>query len=436
MLRKVRYADFEMYSKHIQPVYDKFLYNRTIGLNVATEGTPTLSPIESTGKYDNSFAALLSRYTPSSPTTDKDRTTQRKLLSINVPALDSVPSIFFSPDFHLETPQTFSAVVASAADGAQDILNPANVQAFSQNQALQEKLMYQLDTVEIHLIKEISRRSTQFFAALSNLQVLSSETRDCVAQIANLRSKLQNISKINAEQGLEVVMLKRRRGNFGVLYNGIKLVQEVKSTQPMIQVLLGQGDYVGALDLIEETSKMLRGLNEPRSPNEASRQDAKNSEWIKRKWNLDLREVKPLKHFNGQLTEMTKNIAMIMENDLTNLLVSDIKETLALMDPKTKIALNVGPKIIEWANNIMAGKMLTVETKDGAIIGAVVSDQEYQRIKLKITPVVLGLLRMDRLGDSLDNVKDALKREVKSLMKRVRDAHKTNNVFILISVHR
>lgn len=44
-----------------------------------------------------------------------------------------------------------------------------------------------------------------------------------------------------------------------IFYSAVKMVKEVKKTQPMIQILLNQGDYVGALDLISETNKALQG---------------------------------------------------------------------------------------------------------------------------------------------------------------------------------
>ncbi|KAJ3299753.1 hypothetical protein HK104_007207 [Borealophlyctis nickersoniae] len=426
VIRKVRLSEFDPYFKMLADVFDKYQLNRAVGLAAATEGMPLLGNVDQPSPSFMNLEDLTTKLGVLAPERGKSRgnlgltpSQRSRLLSTNAGALESVPSVFLDPEFNLGNPHTFSLVCENA-----DVTSTSGQEATTSNGILQEKLSHYLDTVEVHLIKEISRRSSSFFAALSNLQALHQETLACVAQIGVLRQKLGNISKSSARKGLEVVRLKRRRGNLGILYGGVKLVSEVRQTQPMIQVLLTQGDYVGALDLIEQTGMVLRGFDLSGKPTDDATQSSTLTEGVKLTRNvsiiptaLDLRGVRSLANLHGQLTEMSKTIGMVMETEFVNVLLGDIRETLALMDQS-----RISPRIKDapanaWIQNILTGRHSPHVTAPGAVLHSSLLARE-DKLRSRLVPLVLGLLRMDKLGSALQSCKDALTSEIKAMIKK------------------
>ncbi|RKO92475.1 Vps54-like protein-domain-containing protein [Blyttiomyces helicus] len=449
-IRKVRTAEFDTYLKTLADVFDRYQFNRAVGLAAATEGTPLLSQADATvtpSTLDMDELTMRLGFGIGSPEKAKSSSTQgltpsqrTRMLSINAPALDTVPAVFLEPDFNLGNPHTFALVCENA-----DITTANRAESLTTNGVLQDKLSHYLDTVEVHLIKEISRRSTSFFAALSNLQALNQETLSCVAQIHELRNKLAKVSTSSSKKGLEVVRLKRRRGNLGILYGGVKLVAEVQQTQPMIQVLLGAADYVAALDLIEQTSMVLRGIDPaapsklllggPSTPATASLKllDHQGSEVstltpgvrLTRTTSivpraLDLRGVRALVNLSGQLAEMSRTIGMVMEAEFVNVVIADVRDTLAAIDTASRVSPRIrGAPVDIWIRNIVAGKY----SLQAAVTGAPQTrpaklEGEEEKLRGRLLPLVLGLLRMDRLGSALQAYKDALMKDIKSMTKK------------------
>lgn len=444
-IRKVKTSDFSSYIKQITPVFERYSHNKELdaeGLQSRKSTLPlTESPVASvTNLLANNLedlqtskeaeiqipvhrlASTRNPYTVHLPlpSPGDDQTPEPV---IELPLLETVPSIFFDPEFNLENPRTFDIVCEQT-----DIIggNPKNP-TISTNAILQEKLSHYLDTVEVHLIKEISLRSSSFFAALSNLQALHSETLECISQINNLREKLDEVDNTQAKKGLEVVRLKRRRVNMGRLYEGLRMVSEIRSTQPMIQVLLGQGDYFSALDLIDEANNKLHGDESQRIQSEEKiiEQGTKNSDitnpkttmvrrssnvadGFKRSGTIDLRGVKALMHFSGQLTEMHKSIGVMMENDLLNMLFLDFEENVENVKKTDIIRSLYNYKILQSTKHSTTSIRVTI---DSEII------EKEDNLKKRITPLVLGLYRVNRFASALHAYHERILEEIKKLIQ-------------------
>ncbi|KAJ3164013.1 hypothetical protein HDU88_005666 [Geranomyces variabilis] len=425
-IRKVQNTEFDPYIKSLGEVYGRYQLNRALGLSNATEGTPMLgfggeAPSPSFTNLEEITLRLGVR-SPLKKITGPSAST-KIVRSGNVPGLETVPAVFLEPEFNMSNPHTFAIVCENG-----DIAAPSSSDEASANAALQEKLSYYLDTVEIHLIKEISRRSTSFFAALANLQALHQQTYSCVSQITALRKKLSNVSRTTTKKGLEVVRTKRRRGNLGVLYSGVRLVAEVRQTQPMIHSMLEQGDYVAALDMIEHAGLVLRGADTggEKSPDGGDDERAmivtegvqivRGSSLISQ--NLDLRRVKALSSFSNQLLQMSRTMGIIMENDLVRVILADVRETVATMDA-TKVSSRLnGAPASNWVKNMLSNTYTysaaspVATTIDARLIAG------EERLKSRLLPLVLGLVRMDRLGNALQAYKEALLKEVKAMSKK------------------
>ncbi|KAF9424983.1 hypothetical protein BGZ94_007949 [Podila epigama] len=432
-LRKVKASEFDSYIKHISPVFERYQNNRA-GFKPA-EDAPSHSPRSPFGATFESVGNHLQQpdiVTPSFGQTATDlMSSARNPYSVpdmpeldepvpmkptmpDTPSLDTVPAIFFTPDFNFENPRTFDLVCEQTGPGS-DGQAKGNTTSIANNSILQEKLSHYLDTVEIHLMTEISRRSTSFFEALSNLQALHSQTLECVSQIHVLRAQLSRIDHTQSKQGLEVVQLKRRRRNLGLLHNGIRMVKEIRSTQPMIQVVLGNGDYFGALDLIDGAQRVLvegdmKYLEATPGFDPDMNLIPSSTAIMPSPRSLDIRGVHALLHFGGQLTEMRKMIGKMMENDLVNLLLNDFRLRIGKLDVATLLAdLNK----VDTSN--------TRFTKPSFIrgINPLLSKQveREQDLQAKMLPLVQGLLRTNRAGVTLQTYREQIIQEIKNIIK-------------------
>ena len=231
-IKKVKIYELESYLNSIQAEHDKYLCNRVVGLSAAVEGSADLVNLDSNDTFNSleewtarlamagSFVAnelppLRSNSrskTSNSNSPKKDKSPNKpKMYSGNAPPLHNVPGIYFDEEFSLGNPRVFSTVVEYLD------LKSNNSDSFTSQRILQEKLSHYLDIVEIHLMKEISIKSSGFFSALQNLQILQQETKSCIQRISELQDKLKDLSQNQVKKGLEIVKLHRERGNCTLL---------------------------------------------------------------------------------------------------------------------------------------------------------------------------------------------------------------------------
>ncbi|KAI0950065.1 hypothetical protein AcV7_008644 [Taiwanofungus camphoratus] len=235
-LPRVRRKDFDPYLSAVAPEWERFQRNAEQGREGAAQIPPTPLPSAS---FD----------LPNTPRTP--RPPPGKAL----PPLESVPSVFFDPDFNLGDPRTF-AVVAEQGEGNESETDPS---ALAHSLPLLEKLSHHADTLEQHLVREISVRATSFFAALSNLQDLQTESEQCLARIGQLRGLLMEVDEKSARRGLEVVRREGRLRNLDTVREGVKVVGGVAEMTGVAKNLVTAGQWGEALDVIDE----LNGLWNP-----------------------------------------------------------------------------------------------------------------------------------------------------------------------------
>lgn len=160
--------------------------------------------------------------------------------------LDTVPSVFFHSNFDLADPSTFDAVT-ERVHADQDTSDPSSL---SYSLPLLEKLSHHADTVEQHLVREISLRSTSFFAALTNLQDLQTESEHCLDRIAKLRSLLNDLDNNTAIRGLHIVRKESRRSNLTVVNDTIHELAAVLEMSSVARSLVTAGQWGEALAVI------------------------------------------------------------------------------------------------------------------------------------------------------------------------------------------
>lgn len=160
--------------------------------------------------------------------------------------LDTIPSVFFHPDFDLADPRTFDAVT-ERVHADQDTSDPSSL---SHSLPLLEKLSHHADTVEQHLVREISLRSTSFFAALTNLQDLQTESEHCLDRITKLRTLLNDLDNKTAIRGLHIIRMESRRSNIALVSNAVRELAVVVEMSSVAKTLATAGQWAEALAII------------------------------------------------------------------------------------------------------------------------------------------------------------------------------------------
>lgn len=158
---------------------------------------------------------------------------------VDLPPLDAVPSVVFDSSFSLADPSTWEALTSSSSD-------------ISPDESTQEQLSTHLDTLERHLLYEISLRSTSFFSALSNLQDLHSESSGCLKQITSLQSSLRDISITQAAKGLAIIDCQERLHLLKATVKGVEALGEVEDIIGVADRLVNEGDWEGGLSEVED----------------------------------------------------------------------------------------------------------------------------------------------------------------------------------------
>ncbi|GAA5800869.1 hypothetical protein HPULCUR_006308 [Helicostylum pulchrum] len=389
-ISRIKPSDFASYLNHIGPAFEKYQSNKTQKEN--EEIVPEqLLPIEEESPTKH---GQLNRRTSRNPYSlpqhvlssesllDEEAT---KIPPRDLPMLENVPSIFFEPDFFLENPQVFDTV----CEGADIVGHSGPNPPVSTNSILQEKLSYYLDTVEVHLLREIENRSSSFFEALSNLQALHQQTLDCVTQIHTIRQKMKQIQDTECKDGLEVIRIQVRKRNLEKLYRVTEIVKNIRSAQPTIQILLGQGDYFAALDLIDQTRDVLEGRKG--YADEVVDQEP-----------VDLSSVKALENFSAQLDEMQKSVGVMMQHDFLSILLSDLSYRIETLDPNA--AKQALLRLAEGNN-----------TDDGWDNIDLEKEKELQE---RMTPSTVGLLRTGMLPTTLQGYRERLMVEIKDIVRK------------------
>lgn len=244
-LPRVRRKDFESYLNAIAPEWERYEQNLQLGQEGQAQLDPNATPRNSIGGGEPPST---------SPRNVNQLDSQR---GKPIPPLDSVPAIFFEKTFNLGDPRTFANVTE------QDVAllthrddSSADPFSLSHSLPLVEKFSHYADTVEHHLVREISLRSSSFFAALTNLHDLQTESEHCLDRISKLRTRLHDVDKNSARGGLEMVRKECKMANLSRVRDGVKMIGGVVEMTGVAKGLVSAGQWGEALDVIEEIDKL------------------------------------------------------------------------------------------------------------------------------------------------------------------------------------
>ncbi|XP_045072308.1 vacuolar protein sorting-associated protein 54-like isoform X1 [Coregonus clupeaformis] len=271
--------------------------------------------------------------------------------------LEQVPKIFMKPDFALDEPTTFNAVLpwshfnSAGGKSSRDVAS---------SRLLQEKLSHYLDVVEVSIARQISLRSEAFFHAMSSQHELQDRLTETARAVAVLRGRTAAIERIMCEGPLRALRQALTRSNCARLHNKLKLMAAVHQSQPTVQLLLSTSEFVGALELIATTKEVLQ---------------------------QELQGIHSFRHLGSQLCELEKLIDKMMVEDFSMYSRSDLSRSLE----------DDGQVMEKWS---------------------LFSQMQYKRsvsIKDRLESLVFGLLRQRKL-DFLDIYSDEMILAAKSIV--------------------
>lgn len=225
-LPRVNRKDFDPYLRTIAPEWGRFERYMQLGRDGRAQSDAPSTP----------RASVDTPLTPRTPRTGK-----------LLPPLTSVPRVFFNPQFNLGDTQTFNAVIERREEDE----GSSDPSSLSYSLPLLEKLSHHADTIEQHLVCEISLRSTSFFAALTNLQDLQTESEECLDRISKLRGLLKEVDEKGAKRGLEIVRRERKLLNLESVCGGVKEIGAVLEMTGVAKGLVSAGQWGEALTVIE-----------------------------------------------------------------------------------------------------------------------------------------------------------------------------------------
>lgn len=389
-LPRVRRKDFDPYLKSIGPEWDKFHSNQKRSHE---------------GESADAFAARLAELDVELPSTPHAPLIAR---SASIPELDTVPSTFFEKHFDLSNVNTFAAVTEGDLSGLESDSDES-----THSQLLLDRLSHYADTIELHLIREISLRSSSFFAALSNLNDLQTESTQCLERIRRLRGMLHEVGEEEAKKGLEIVRLERKFKNLNAVRDGVKSMQTVGETLILTRNLASGGEWDAALSLLEQTQKLCveEGI--------ASQQD---SQAVEQTTKMDIRSKR-----NSTLAFVQESISeepSETESESTpsnppSLPLVSLTAFVALPDHLRSLTLEIASSLssefVTTLRTDLLGQMdHTLENRSG-------DAQEDRAVQLKdrLRPLMRGLLRTGSLKEALSKWTSIALIEIRTSVKKV-----------------
>ena len=294
--------------------------------------------------------------------------------------LDTVPAVFFSPDFDLAAPRTFDAVT-ERDHGDHD------ASSLSYSLPLLEKLSHHADTIEQHLVREISLRSTSFFAALTNLQDLQTESEQCLDRIAKLRALLSDLDNNTAIRALHVVRKESRRSNLAAVSHAVRELAAVVEMASVARGLVAAAQWGEALSVIDS----IQSLFNPSPPTPIVKRPARQPDGA----------LPPTPESPGPTTKSTP-LSSVPLSSLTAFL--SLPSHLQAMN--TEISMSLTTDLVSALKLDLLDRVSPVANPDITL-------------KDRLRPLLHGLLRTNGIREAIAAWREVVVSEVRGIMKRV-----------------
>ena len=175
-------------------------------------------------------------------------------LTANVKDIAAVPGLFFDENFQLERQEVFAAACLGLEDHSLRNLSVAST-------SLQDDLSEHLDTIEQHLIREISAKSDEFFTVLASLHKLHESMTSMQHIVSALRGRVAELGNRLSKPGKQMINLHAKRDNLRALAHTFESISTLAQMRADMDVFVESTDYPGALAIAEDIQQTLRDDN-------------------------------------------------------------------------------------------------------------------------------------------------------------------------------
>ncbi|KAL3421732.1 hypothetical protein PVAG01_05888 [Phlyctema vagabunda] len=336
-------------------------------------------------------------------------------LKLEVTPLSKIPFVYFDKNFQLENPRTFGLVSERSevvrkpgtplTTGEPDNFINGSAQrsrkALATNAILQEKSLWYIDTVEVHLIPSISTASDSFFAALESLLELQSEAAECVKRTKSLRADLGNLDRELALGSLKVMEMKRRRDNLHKLRDATEQLNIIVQGVTHCEGLIDRGNLVLALDRLDLVDRLISGT----LPLDGSN----NLSWLNTFMSpsfIDLREFKALDALTQEMQQLRFRIGTCFEARFLDTLLVDLRQHIKSVTPQDTLQ--------RWGSTFQRGRADSQRPPSKLPAYRKESTQVRQNLKA----CLLGLHRSRYTQQATVAFRNGIMKEMKALIQQ------------------
>ncbi|CAL8099576.1 unnamed protein product [Calicophoron daubneyi] len=255
--------------------------------------------------------------------TPSDKLQEDLITHHTMDSLNSVPEMFFSSEFSLKQQKTFYRVIPLrprsnfALADAYPMVNQSSPSAISQAEDFvrqHDRLTQYLDVVELHLANQVSKKSGVFFEAVCTHDVVRDRLNEALTQIKLVRNKLKIVDSSTTHAAMRLHRLVRRKANYRILLEKLKVIAGLQAAQPTIQILLRGNDFCAALELVATTQSLLRSSSDitPSLVNGPAGSDAHQESQTQRQQQQQ-QQIVCLRHLSAQMVEISRFVRHMIE---------------------------------------------------------------------------------------------------------------------------
>ncbi|KAI7951609.1 hypothetical protein MJO28_007293 [Puccinia striiformis f. sp. tritici] len=406
-------SDFDSYLEQVQVQYDRWQTNLTTNSKV-------IKSLQS-----NSTTELIANQSNHSDPPSNSTPT--------LPSLSSVPHVFFDQKFSLNDPSTFdlltqqpspSSPAISTSESDRHTSNQApkpsassthNTTDLTTDHIIIDKLSHYLDLIELHLVQEISLRSSSFFSALGNLQSLHAQTSSSVAQIAALKNQLEQLKRTVSDKALTIIRYGIRRRNITSIELALNKLNEVWQTVHGIEELIQSGEWQSALGLIQELEQLWQSSTVLSSTSPHHMTDSDHVSPPDRPIKLRLSKLKALAALPKRLSVFRTTISKALVAELSSILSHDLKVNLIefasihSLDQTESKDLN--------SNSPTHSSSSTSNQNGGPQIRDHIKSRAQERLRERVRPTFDGLIRAGGMEKALAAWRESVVKQIREIVK-------------------
>lgn len=248
---------------------------------------------------------------------------------------DDIPKVFEDPNFHLDDQRVFNQVMQNLKILPEDL----QAESIANNTEVQEKLSQYLDTVEMQLIKEISRTSDSFFTTLGDIANIKQNSHSSVKNLDAIVKQLDKIEQTQAKVGLSILEVLDERKSVNHLESSVIQLKTILDCIAQAHQFHQNNNYIECLDEIFITESLIRGV---------SHEDYTDLDTLPRYPKLalqpvDFSKLPALENNLRNLANLKKSCSAGYIADFINLLIDDL-QTYYRAVPVTETLHRIGRK--------------------------------------------------------------------------------------------